>query len=1173
MKQTLSELFTRFVASVQSAPDSCLHINSVQPSAETAKIPIHTVTIDGLLDEHSTSLALIAMTVPSLATDDAVLLEFAIRRARAYKIDYFVTWTLRDAVLWRTPKPGLPSTRDSIDKLHDYPDIYEIGASDDQPLAEPTKLKVLGRGQEIISDLIRLLKDETLGQVKIDATYFVRRLIDAVHKLLPSVQATILHRIETEVPFRKEITDWALKQGIAGSPADPEFAGSISRQVIYRLLGKMLFYQSLRKSVKQLPKLDMAGLDSAKILPQLRSLFQQALKIDYHAVFDEAEPDRISWPSDASLELSSLIEDFNKRDFASLPQDVVGAVFEQLIPAEERHGLGQYFTNEHLCDFINAFCIHTSTDSVLDPTCGTGTFLIRAYDRLRSQGQYDHTTLLSQLWGIDIAPFPAELATINLFRQRIAEHGNFPRIICKDFFKINPGDTFPFPPPKMDYENPQTIEEPVPLFDAVVGNFPYISASMIEKHETGYLEFLRKRLIEGWFHQYPDLFCYPNKKEQESFEKCIALANLKGCDPRQAQHRLSTYADLYVYLFFHAARFLKPGGRMGIITSNAWLDVNYGYALQEFFLRYFKVIAVLESRCEPWFIEASVNTIVTVIERCDDTTQRDEHLVKFIKVKKPLLDLMPHDPQIDTVLRWNNINNLCQKIENAGSKYLKKYPLGIVTEEDDDFRIRILRQSELLQEVQAEGKTIKWGKFLRAPEIYYDILKEKGENFTYLGELTRVKRGCRTSINDFFYLSKTKVKELGIEREYLFPLFKSPKDSDSISISPDESDIFVFICRDDKKTILKKGHKHTLEYISWGEQQVYLKGPYKGLKWPEGTEVSKRKPGWYALPLGQTEKAQMFFSQAFGERHIHRFSSSEVIPDKRLYFLKSIDNIKPELIAAVLNSSITSLFLECIGRVTLGDGALEMIVEDARDYLLIPDLRKVNATTRKAIIKAFETITSRPIGTVFNEIKQKDRQELDKLVLEAIGLNPKKYLKPLYEGLCMLVRERSDLGQMRGKARKTKARGEKVEKKVAEDVLNELLPTGPLRFPDEFFSTAAAKGSKQEIVLPDELLIFEDTPLFKGVHGASGSFTLSVKTPQEGKFLIYAHKAGHRTIQMPEKMVEITRTVANYEKYLRELRGQLYEAYYHRTLDTKISAKLTQSALDRLGLPSVEGDR
>src|SRR5208283_5302303 len=145
-----------------------------------------------------------------------------------------------------------------------------------------------------------------------------------------------------------------------------------------------------------------------------------------------------------------------------LPQDVIGTVFERLIPPEERHGLGQYFTSENLCDLIAAFCVHSPNDAVLDPTCGTGTFLIRAYDRLRSLGQKDHSSLLSQVWGIDIAPFPAELATINLFRQHIAEHGNFPRIVCADFLKLSPGDRFPFPPPKMDLEHPQVIEQSIP---------------------------------------------------------------------------------------------------------------------------------------------------------------------------------------------------------------------------------------------------------------------------------------------------------------------------------------------------------------------------------------------------------------------------------------------------------------------------------------------------------------------------------------------------------------------------------------------------------------------------------------------------------------------------------------------------------------------------------------
>jgi hypothetical protein len=160
---------------------------------------------------------------------------------------------------------------------------------------------------------------------------------------------------------------------------------------------------------------------------------------------------------------------------------------------------------------------------------------------------------------------------------------------------------------------------------------------------------------------------------------------------------------------------------------------------------------------------------------------------------------------------------------------------------------------------------------------------------------------------------------------------------------------------------------------------------------------------------------------------------------------------------------------------------------------------------------------------------------------------------------------------MRSKARKTKARGSRAEKKAVEEVLDEVLPDGPRRFPEEFFSGAAAGGSKTAVDLPEAPLIFDSIPLFTDVHTADRSFIRNVKTPAEGKFLLYAQRGGHRTAELPDQTIEVTRTVANYEKYLRELRKLLYDAYYRRTLDTRTAARLTQSAFDRFRLPKVEG--
>ena len=255
----------------------------------------------------------------------------------------------------------------------------------------------------------------------------------------------------------------------------------------------------------------------------------------------------------------------------------------------------------------------------------------------------------------------------------------------------------------------------------------------------------------------------------------------------------------------------------------------------------------------------------------------------------------------------------------------------------------------------------------------------------------------------------------------------------------------------------------------------------------------------------------------------------------------------------------------------MGDGVLEQAVEEARDYLFVPDIRTATATGKMRIRTHFEAQLERPILSVRREIERSDTQALDKAVLSAIGLDPKKYLKPIYEGLCELVRERIELGQMRGKARKTKARGTKAEKKAAEEVLDEVLPDGPRRFPEDFFSGAAVGGDKTTVELPEVPLIFDNSPLFAGVYTADGSFSLDVKSPAEGKFLLYAQRSGHRTAALPNQTVEITRTVANYEKCLRELRKQLYEAYYRRTLDTRTAARLTQAAFDRFHLPNVEG--
>ncbi|MGC2201033.1 MAG: N-6 DNA methylase [Stellaceae bacterium] len=164
-------------------------------------------------------------------------------------------------------------------------------------------------------------------------------------------------------------------------------------------------------------------------------------------------------------------------DFSHISSDLVGRIFQRLIGPEERHRWGQHFTGDDVVDFINAFCVRRADAAILDPACGSGSFLVRAYYRKRSLDQYrPHVELLSGLYGSDIAAYPAHLATLNLAAREINDERNYPRIARRDFFDVIPGDAFCKLP---DTTGNGTLEIVLPPLDAVVGNPPYVRQEKI----------------------------------------------------------------------------------------------------------------------------------------------------------------------------------------------------------------------------------------------------------------------------------------------------------------------------------------------------------------------------------------------------------------------------------------------------------------------------------------------------------------------------------------------------------------------------------------------------------------------------------------------------------------------------------------------------------------------
>ena len=75
---------------------------------------------------------------------------------------------------------------------------------------------------------------------------------------------------------------------------------------------------------------------------------------------------------------------FRLRDVQS---DVLKALYESLMDPEQRHDLGEYYTPDWLAAKVTAAAFNAPlTQRVLDPACGSGTFLFHAIRRLRAAG-------------------------------------------------------------------------------------------------------------------------------------------------------------------------------------------------------------------------------------------------------------------------------------------------------------------------------------------------------------------------------------------------------------------------------------------------------------------------------------------------------------------------------------------------------------------------------------------------------------------------------------------------------------------------------------------------------------------------------------------------------------------------------------------------------------------
>ena len=356
--------------------------------------------------------------------------------------------------------------------------------------------------------------------------------------------------------------------------------------------------------------LEDRGIEPSTLIPMIRqwrekptkeSLYEyvsnnlQEFNDRYNShIFSKHHSDKWEEHSDAVKEVINILygrEGYYEYDFKAMPADVLGNVYEQYLgykleqskkrrlfgtdievhkDSEKRKEHGIYYTPSYIVDYIVKSTLGPVLDrctsiedlqkiKVLDPACGSGSFLVRAFNLIKDKyvldfGKNDdfslkYMILLNNIYGVDLDEQAIEIARLNLLINAVDSKRKLPSL-------------------------DQNIK---------VGN------SLLQGRDEDLIKNLGKNYLDkrpfNWKAEFPEVF------RQGGFDVIIGnppYIGEKGHKEIFIDIRAGELAEFYkgkmdiFYFFFHLAlNIAKESGVIGFITTNYYLTATGGNMLRQ----------------------------------------------------------------------------------------------------------------------------------------------------------------------------------------------------------------------------------------------------------------------------------------------------------------------------------------------------------------------------------------------------------------------------------------------------------------------------------------------------------------------------------------------------------------------------------------------------------------
>jgi|AntAceMinimDraft_8_1070364.scaffolds.fasta_scaffold09199_2 type I restriction-modification system DNA methylase subunit/predicted type IV restriction endonuclease len=498
---------------------------------------------------------------------------------------------------------------------------------------------------------------------------------------------------EVDDAFLKEIEDWRdlLARNIA--LRNPDLSTHELNYAVQRTIDRIIFLRICEdRGVESYGQL--RGLQNgAHVYPRLCQIFRHADERYNSGLFHfSVEKDRIDLPDDLTLGLTiddKILKEIFKGlyypespfEFSVLPADILGHIYEQFLgkvirltpghhakvedkPEVKKAG-GVYYTPTYIVDYIVKNTVGKLLDGktpnqvsklrILDPACGSGSFLLGAYQHLLNWHQEWYANNDPEKHAKGRSP-KVYLGPGSEWRLTTAEKK---RILLNNIYGVDI-DTQAVEVTKLSLllkvlegENAETLGKSIKLFheralpdlgDNIKCGNSLIGPDFYEGQQLSLLDDEERYRINvlDWNTEYPEIMT------AGGFDAVIGnppYVRMLGVGRQELDHYNNKYKsatghyDTYVLFVEQGVGLLNAEGLLGMILPNKFFKATYGRGLRCFLNRH-GLIEIVDFTDKQLFRKASTYTCLLFVTRPTGASFRYSQIQEDRFPKEALGDLL-----------------------------------------------------------------------------------------------------------------------------------------------------------------------------------------------------------------------------------------------------------------------------------------------------------------------------------------------------------------------------------------------------------------------------------------------------------------------------------------------------------------------------------------------------